>query len=212
MFTGIIEEQGRITAAIPTPDGSRLRIHAPHVTADAGHGDSIAVNGVCLTVVTLDPAAAGGEFTADVMPETLARTTLGNLTSGDEVNLERALRLADRVGGHLVQGHVDAIGEVLRREVGDNGEILTIRVPAALIPYVAPKGSITVDGVSLTVIAVNDRTFSVGLVPTTVELTTLGLRRPADRVNLETDMIAKHLAQYLETALPTLVDNRSSTS
>ena len=204
MFTGIIEELGAVETIEQLPDSARVTVRAPLVTSDAGHGASIAVNGVCLTVVSL----ADGTFTADVMRETLDRSSLGRLSPGDPVNLERPVRLQDRLGGHVVQGHVDGMGTVLTRTPGERWEVVRIALPAALRRYVVEKGSVTVDGVSLTVSAVSAvsavsdaRTeppwFEVSLIPTTLELTTLGRARPGSRVNLEVDVLAK----YVETLL-----------
>ncbi len=196
MFTGIVEELGEVVSIEESAASARLRVRGPLVTADAGHGDSIAVNGVCLTVVD----AAGGAFAADVMQETLVRSSLPTLRAGDAVNLERAVRLADRLGGHLVQGHVDGVGRVLSREPGERWELIWISLPVGLARYVAEKGSITVDGVSLTVVEVTDAAFSVSLIPTTTELTTLGRRRPGDPVNLEVDVMAKYVERLLASA------------
>jgi len=204
VFTGIIEELGAVETIEQLPDSARVTVRAPLVTSDAGHGASIAVNGVCLTVVSL----ADGTFTADVMRETLDRSSLGRLGPGDPVNLERPVRLQDRLGGHVVQGHVDGMGTVLTRTPGERWEVVRIALPAALRRYVVEKGSVTVDGVSLTVSAVSAvsavsdaRTespwFEVSLIPTTLELTTLGRARPGSPVNLEVDVLAK----YVETLL-----------
>ena len=184
MFTGIVEELGRVAAA----GQGRLRIEASLVLEDAKVGDSTAVNGCCLTVVALDP----GSWEADVSDETLARTTLGHLCPGDPVNLERPLRLADRVGGHLVQGHVDAVGEVLAPAPD-----LAVRVPTELLRYVVVKGSIAVDGVSLTVARPLADGFTVAVIPHTAEVTTLGRKHPGDRVNLEVDVMAKYAEKLL---------------
>jgi riboflavin synthase len=198
MFTGIVEELGEVVAVEPLADAARLTLRGPVVTADARHGDSIAVNGVCLTVVTTQD----GSFTADVMLETLRRSSLADVAPGTPVNLERAALVDSRLGGHLVQGHVDGTGTVLAREPSEHWEIVRISLPDDLARYVVEKGSITVDGVSLTVTAVSapgaaDPWFSVSLVPTTLELTTLGRRPIGDTVNLEVDVIAK----YVERAL-----------
>jgi len=187
VFTGIIEELGTVVAIDPLGDSARLSIRGATVTSDAAHGDSISVNGVCLTVVD----NADGIFTADVMGESLDRSTLGSLTAGAAVNLERAATMATRLGGHIVQGHVDGVGTVLSRESGDQWETVTFSLPPQLARYVVEKGSITVDGISLTVMAVTDDTFSVGLIPTTLKLTTLGAKGVGDQVNLEVDIRAK---------------------
>ncbi|MFV2100596.1 riboflavin synthase [Micromonospora sp. LOL_024] len=194
MFTGIVEEMGEVVEVTPTAQDSALvAVRGPLVASDARHGDSIAVNGVCLTVVEVD----GGVFTADVMGETSRRSTLGALRAGDPVNLERAAALGSRLGGHLVQGHVDGVGEVLSREPAQRWETIRFRLPAALSRYVVEKGSITVDGVSLTVAEVGADRFAVGLIPTTLTLTTLGVRSPGDPVNLEVDVLAKYVERLL---------------
>ena len=193
MFTGIIEELGTVLRMVPLGQSARLTVAGPTVTADAGHGDSIAVNGVCLTVVEVD----GDAFTADVMAETLDRSSLGALRPGDPVNLERAATLATRLGGHLVQGHVDGVGRVLAREPGGQWEHVRFALPPPLARYVVAKGSITVDGVSLTVIEVDGDAFSVGLIPTTRKLTTLGHKGVGDPVNLEVDVIAKYVEKLV---------------
>ncbi|MGH3984691.1 MAG: riboflavin synthase [Pseudonocardiaceae bacterium] len=189
MFTGIVEELGELVGRDELPDAARFAIRGPLVSSDARPGDSIAVNGVCLTVVDVD----GEVFTADVIGETLRRSSLGPARTGDRLNLERAAKLGDRLGGHLVQGHVDATGTVLSRTESASWELVRIRMPAALARYVVEKGSITVDGVSLTVTEAGITDFSVGLIPTTRELTTLGVRRPGELVNLEADVIAKYV-------------------
>ncbi|UER53968.1 riboflavin synthase [Kineosporiaceae bacterium SCSIO 59966] len=197
MFTGIVEELGEVLGTESGPSSARLTVRGPVVTADARHGDSIAVNGVCLTV-TDQPAPDA--FTADVMLETLERTTLGGLRLGDPVNLERAVPAGARLGGHVVQGHVDGVGRVVARTRGDRWETVRIEVPAALARYVAEKGSVAVDGTSLTVAAVHDDpapSFSVGLIPTTLAATTLGRAAPGARVNLEVDVIAKYVERLL---------------
>ncbi|GAA2880338.1 riboflavin synthase [Streptosporangium fragile] len=193
MFTGIIEELGEIAAIEPLPEAARLAIRGRTVTADAGHGDSIAVNGVCLTVVDVD----GEVFTADVMKETLDRSSLGALTPGSPVNLERAVRADQRLGGHIVQGHVDGTGVLLSREPAEHWEVVRISLPPELDRYVVEKGSIAVDGVSLTVVGVGAGGFSVSLIPTTLSLTTLGAKQPGDPVNLEVDVIAKHVEKLV---------------
>jgi riboflavin synthase len=196
VFTGIIEELGTVVAIDELGDSARLSIRGATVTSDAAHGDSISVNGVCLTVVDNED----GVFTADVMGETLHRSTLGALSPGSAVNLERAATVATRLGGHIVQGHVDGVGSVLSREAGDQWETVTFALPAGLARYVVEKGSITVDGISLTVMAVTDDTFSVGLIPTTLKLTTLGAKGVGERVNLEVDIMAKYVEKLLGKA------------
>jgi riboflavin synthase len=193
VFTGIVEELGQVVAWTELADAARLTVRGPLVTSDAREGDSIAVNGVCLTVVE----TAGGDFTADVMKETLARTSLGALGLGSAVNLERAVRLQDRLGGHLVQGHVDGTGELLAVETDQHWTVVTISLPGELARYVVEKGSITVDGVSLTVSAVGHTEFAVSLIPTTLERTTLGRKGVGDPVNLEVDITAKYVEKLL---------------
>ncbi|GAB3645205.1 riboflavin synthase [Streptomyces sparsus] len=193
MFTGIVEELGEVTAVEDLGDASRLRLRGPLVTEGARHGDSIAVNGVCLTVVT----TADGEFTADVMAETLHRSSLGALTAGSRVNLERPMALGGRLGGHLVQGHVDGTGTVTARTPGEHWEIVEVSLPPELSRYLVAKGSITVDGVSLTVVDVADDRFTVSLIPTTLDLTTLGTKKIGDPVNLEVDVLAKYVERLL---------------
>jgi riboflavin synthase len=189
MFTGIVEELGEVVALDHQADSARLTVRAPGVTADAVAGVSMAVNGVCLTVVDL----ATGVFTADVMRETLSRSSLGELTVGSRVNLERAVRASDRLGGHIVQGHVDGVGTVIDRRVGDGWETMRISLPEGLSRYVVEKGSIAIDGVSLTVSAVADGWFEVSLIPTTLALTTLGRHGVGEPVNVEVDVIAKYV-------------------
>jgi riboflavin synthase len=189
MFTGIVEELGAVRALEPSGDGARLSVEGKVVTADAGDGDSIAVNGVCLTVVDVD----GETFTADVMKVTLDRTNLGALSPGAVVNLERAVTPQTRLGGHLVQGHVDDTVEVLSRTPGEAWEVVRFTLPAAIERYVVDRGSVCVDGTSLTVSAVGDGWFEVSLIPTTLDRTTLGLVAPGDRVNVEVDVIAKYV-------------------
>ncbi|MFJ7628951.1 riboflavin synthase [Streptomyces sp. NPDC097595] len=198
MFTGIVEELGEVTAVEQLDDASRFRLRGPVVTEGAKHGDSIAVNGVCLTVVDLGEH----EFTADVMAETLNRSSLGALTTGSRVNLERPMALGGRLGGHIVQGHVDGTGHILERRPSENWEIVKISLPAALTRYVVEKGSITVDGVSLTVVDAGPDYFTISLIPTTLALTTLGLKGPGDPVNLEVDVIAKYVERLLGNGAP----------
>jgi riboflavin synthase len=193
MFTGIVEELGQVVAVEHGEASATLRVRGPRVTSDAGLGDSIAVNGVCLTVT----AVGDGEFTADVMQETLHRSSLGVLAPGSPVNLERPLTLTDRLGGHLVQGHVDATARLVDRTPGDSWEVVRFALPPAVARYVVEKGSITVDGVSLTVSALGDDWFAVSLIPTTLELTTLGSKGAGDLVNLEVDVIAKYVERML---------------
>ena len=211
MFTGIVEELGRVVRLETIEDGARLAVEAPTVTQDVSLGDSVSVNGCCLTVA----AVHGSTFTADLMAETLTRTTLGSQAPGDPVNLERALRASDRLGGHIVQGHVDATAEVLDHHRGEHWDLLRISLPQEIARYVAVKGSVALDGVSLTVVDVIDApntldvspvpgagaSLSVGLIPETLRRTTLGTRRPGERVNLEVDVLAKY-AERLLSARP----------
>ena len=207
MFTGIVEELGRVVRLETVEDSARLTVEAPTVTQDVSLGDSVSVNGCCLTVA----AVHGSTFTADLMAETLTRTTLGSQASGDPVNLERALRASDRLGGHIVQGHVDATAEVLDHHRGEHWDLLRIGLPQEIARYVAVKGSVALDGVSLTVVDVVDApstldvapvpgagaSLSVGLIPETLRRTTLGTRRPGERVNLEVDVLAKYAERLL---------------
>ncbi|KZS60740.1 riboflavin synthase [Mycobacterium ostraviense] len=198
MFTGIVEELGEVIARDTLTDAARLTIRGPVVTSDAGHGDSIAVNGVCLTVVEVLP---DGQFTADVMAETLNRSSLGDLRAGSRVNLERAAALNSRLGGHIVQGHVDGTGEIVARTPSQHWEVVRIEVPATLARYIVEKGSITVDGISLTVSGLGAEPrdwFEVSLIPTTRELTTLGSAPVGTRVNLEVDVLAKYVERLLQ--------------
>ena len=194
MFTGIVEELARVRD-LRRYGPARLSVACSAVLADAVVGASIAVSGCCLTVVELDD----GGFVADLAPETLGRTTLGDRSAGDPVNLERPLRLSDRLGGHLVQGHVDGVGTVTRRAAdGDGSCRLGVSAAPAVLRHVVEKGSVAIDGVSLTVTSVDDDGFSVALVPHTLAVTTLGAQQPGDRVNLETDVVAKYIERLLE--------------
>ncbi|WP_433479617.1 riboflavin synthase [Spirillospora sp. CA-142024] len=193
MFTGIVEELGEIVAIAPQGDSVALTVRGPLVTEDAVHGASIAVNGVCLTVVDVKD----GVFTADAIKETLDKSSLGALEPGSKVNLERPVRLSDRLGGHLVQGHVDGVGEIVSREPGERWDVVTVSLPPELSRYLVDKGSITVDGISLTVVEAGADRFSVALIPTTLALTTLGHKKPGDPVNLEVDVVAKYVERML---------------
>ena len=193
MFTGIVEELGEVTGWEDLADAARLTVTGPLVTSDAKHGDSIAVNGVCLTVVT----TADGAFTADVMKVTLVHSALGALTVGSRVNLERAVRLTDRLGGHLVQGHVDGTGLLLTVTPDEHWTVIRFTLASDIARYVVHKGSITVDGISLTVAAIGDDWFEVSLIPTTLGLTTLGRKGAGDPVNLEVDITAKYVEKLL---------------
>lgn len=195
MFTGIVEEMGQVVAVAELPEEARrLRVRGPKVTSDVQPGDSICVSGVCLTVI--DPG--GAEFAADVMAETLRRSGLGLLAVGDQVNLERALAASGRFGGHVVSGHVDGRARLLAREDAQHWRVLRFELPRELSRFVAEKGSITLDGVSLTVADVGEDWFSVSLIPTTLEETTMGRLVVGDEVNVEVDMLARYLARLLE--------------
>ncbi|MGI8752705.1 MAG: riboflavin synthase [Acidimicrobiales bacterium] len=196
MFTGIVEELGHLRARHPDGEITRLSFDASTVTADAVIGASISVNGCCLTVVDIDGDSGG--WAADAVAETMGRTNLATVAVGDPVNLERPVRLGDRLGGHLVQGHVDAIGTVVA-----SAPDLRVQVPAPVAHYLVPKGSITVDGVSLTVVDIGDDFFTVAVIPHTAEVTTLGHRRPGDAVNLEVDVIAKYTERLLGAGVAT---------
>ena len=194
MFTGIVEGIGTVTAVQRTGDVPQLTIAPPAALTDMAVGDSICVNGACLTVNAL----AHGEFQADVSPETLGRTTVGSLRPGDEVNLERALRMSDRLGGHLVTGHVDATGPVVEVSTGAGSLTMTIAVSRELVPYLVEKGSVAVDGVSLTVSGMRGDEFQVAVIPHTAKNTTLGKKRAGDHVNIEVDIIGKYVKRFLE--------------
>ena len=204
MFTGIVEEVGTLVVREEQSDAARLAIRARTVLGGVALGDSIAVNGVCLTVTGVEPAEDGtGVWHTDVMAETLRRTSLGSLATGDPVNLERAVTPQTRLGGHLVQGHVDGVGTVAHRTPGGHWEVVRISLPPALAPYVVEKGSVAVDGVSLTVSGVSGVAdpapwFEVSLIPTTLRETTLGTRAPGSPVNLEVDVVAKYVERLLE--------------
>ncbi|MEW6425680.1 MAG: riboflavin synthase [Bacillota bacterium] len=193
MFTGIVEELGRLRQITRGAASACLQIEARQVLEGSVPGESIAVNGVCLTVAVLGK----NFFTADVMAETLAKTNLGQLAPGDHVNLERALRLGGRLGGHLVSGHVDGVGTVARREPHDIATLLTINAPQEVMRYIIKKGSVAIDGVSLTVVDFNDSSFQVSLIPHTARVTTLGFKGPGELVNLEADLIGKYVERLL---------------
>jgi riboflavin synthase len=200
MFTGIVEELGEVVGVEHLADAARLTVRGPQVTADATQGGSIAVNGVCLTVT----AVTGDAFTADVMAETLHRSALGALGPGSPVNLERSLRVGDRLGGHLVQGHVDGVATVMSRATAEHWEVVRIAIPPGLGRYLVEKGSVAVDGVSLTISALGrgaggEPWFEVSLIPATLAVTTLGRVQPGSTVNLEVDMIGKYVERMLRT-------------
>jgi riboflavin synthase len=206
MFTGIVEELGTIRAVDRRTDAARLTVSAARVLDGVALGDSIAVDGCCLTVAAL----TGDGFVADVMAETLARTTIGDRVVGDRVNLERPVTVEARLGGHIVQGHVDGVGTILSRTPGDRWEVVEVALPAGLARYLVDQGSVTVDGVSLTVVSttdpapdhIEDAAFRVSLIPETLARTTLGFRAPGDRVNLEVDVLAKYVERLLDARLP----------
>jgi riboflavin synthase len=192
MFTGIVEEVGEIVDVRTSGDVVVLTVRGPRVSTDAAHGASIAVNGCCLTVVA-EEGASEDLFRLELVPETLKRTSLGAVVAGSKVNLERALPAGGRLGGHIVQGHVDGVGTLLGRTPGERSDEVRFSLPAELSRYVVEKGSICVDGVSLTVAGVDADSFTVALIPTTLADTTLGRRRPGDPVNLEVDIVAKYV-------------------
>ena len=194
MFTGIVEELGRVVAIQEQPDAIRLTISGELVTSDLARGESVSVCGACLTAVEI----GDGTFTADVMRETLRLTSLGGIKVGDPVNLERAMTANRRFGGHMVLGHVDGLGIVESREPSENWEWLRVRVPSELMKYVVLKGSITIDGISLTVNEINDNLVGFSLIPETLRLTTLGSKQPGQTVNVEVDVMAKHIERLLE--------------
>lgn len=194
MFTGIIEELGTVLELKRGSNSSQISIQADRVLDDVKLGDSIAINGVCLTVTGFDRH----RFSADMMAETLARTNLGDLSSGHKVNLERASRLGDRMGGHLVQGHVDGIGRLAEEQVVDIARVLRIQAPSEVLKYTVAKGSIAIDGISLTVVAVFPDSFTVSIIPHTAAMTTLGFKKPGATVNLEADIIGRYVERLLK--------------
>jgi riboflavin synthase len=201
MFTGIVEEIGETVAVDDLGDAARLTVRGPQVTQDVANGDSIAVNGVCLTVAS----TSGDTFTADVMRETLNRSSLGALAPGTPVNLERSVRLADRLGGHLVQGHVDGTGTIISRTPAEHWDVVRIGLPPGppdLARYVVEKGSVAVDGISLTIVSVSATWFEVSLIPETLKRTTLGAKQPGETVNLEVDVMAKYVEKLLNAQGP----------
>ncbi len=194
MFTGIIEEMGAIASQEKTLAGTRFSILASTVMGDLKIGDSVSVNGTCLTVVSRSER----DFSVEVSPETLSVTTLNSFTAGTPVNLERAMRLNERIGGHLVAGHVDGVGVIRSRHQDGNAILLTIGAPPEILRYCVAKGSITVDGISLTINEVTDRGFSVAIIPHTAKVTTLGIKQVNDPVNLESDLIGKYVERLLQ--------------
>ena len=194
MFTGIVEEMGAITSVEPTLGGTRLTVLASTVLADLTIGDSISINGACLTVVIKGDRS----FTVEVSPETLSVTTLGRLTAGAPVNLEREMKLNERIGGHLVAGHVDAIGRIRSRQQEGNAIVFVIEAPSHVLRYCVHKGSVTIDGISLTINEVTDHSFHVAVIPHTAAVTTLGLKQVDEEVNLESDLIGKFVERLLQ--------------
>lgn len=192
MFTGIVEEMGEVLAVRESAETVVFTVRGPLVTTDSGHGDSIAVNGVCLTVIDPD-GSSGDTFSVELVPETLKRSSLAAVTAGARVNLERAVPVGGRLGGHIVQGHVDGVAALLSRTPAERSDELRFGLNPELARYVVQKGSITVDGVSLTVAGVTPDSFSVALIPTTLAHTTLGTLRPGDTVNIEVDVVAKYV-------------------
>ena len=194
MFTGIIEELGKVKAIEIQPDALRITIEGPLVVSDVKRGDSISVSGACLTAVEYDSTS----FTADVMQETLKLTSLDGIKVGDPVNLERAMTAATRFGGHVVLGHVDGVGEVISREPSENWEWVRVSIPKELMKYVVLKGSITIDGISLTVNEMGENYIGLSLIPETLAVTTLGSKQPGSKVNVEVDVMAKHIERLIE--------------
>jgi riboflavin synthase len=194
MFTGIIEELGTVASVEVLPDSIRLAIKGDLVRQDLSQGESISVNGVCLTAAEI----TSDGFIADVMLETLNRSSLSGISQGESVNLERAMSGAGRFGGHVVQGHVDGVAEIISREPSANWEVVKVKIPAELTKYVVHKGSITFDGVSLTVNDISDNTVSLSLIPETLRLTTLGTKQVGDKLNVEADILAKHIEKLIE--------------
>jgi riboflavin synthase len=194
MFTGIIEELGTLQRLERGSNSCQIAIQAAKVLEDVKLGDSIAINGVCLTVTSFDKE----HFTADMMAETLAKTNLKDLVSGQRINLERASRLGDRMGGHLVQGHVDAVGTIVELQKVDIATVLRIKAPEDILRYLVPKGSVAIDGISLTVVAVLSDGFTVSIIPHTSKMTTLGFKKTGDTVNLEADIIGRYVEKLLQ--------------
>ena len=194
MFTGIVEELGKVKAIEIQPDALRITFEGPKVVSDVNRGDSISVSGACLTAIEHDATT----FTADVMQETLRLTSLDGIKVGDPVNLERAMTAATRFGGHVVLGHVDGVGEVISRAPSENWEWVRVSIPKDLMKYVVLKGSITIDGISLTVNELGDDWIGLSLIPETLAVTTLGTKKPGDKVNVEVDVMAKHIERLME--------------
>jgi riboflavin synthase len=195
MFTGIIEELGKVAAIEKQPDAIRLTIACKEVLSDLKRGDSISCSGTCLTAIEIDDQG----FTADVMLETIRRSSLDGVKVGDPINLERAMNATTRFGGHIVQGHVDGVGEFVSREKSDNWDWVKIRLPKDLMKYVVHKGSITLDGISLTVNDIDGDVIALSLIPETLRVTTLGYKNPGDKINVEADVLAKHVEKLMES-------------
>lgn len=195
MFTGIIEELGKVAAIEKQPDAIRLTIACKEVLSDLKRGDSISCSGTCLTAIEIDDQG----FTADVMLETIRRSSLDGVKVGDPINLERAMNATTRFGGHIVQGHVDGVGEFVSREKSDNWDWVKIRLPKELMKYVVHKGSITLDGISLTVNDIDGDVIALSLIPETLRVTTLGYKEPGDKINVEADVLAKHVEKLMES-------------
>lgn len=195
MFTGIIEELGKVAAIEKQPDAIRLTIACKEVLSDLKRGDSISCSGTCLTAIEIDDEG----FTADVMLETIRRSSLDGVKVGDPINLERAMNATTRFGGHIVQGHVDGVGEFVSREKSDNWDWVKIRLPKELMKYVVHKGSITLDGISLTVNDIDGDVIALSLIPETLRVTTLGYKNPGDKINVEADVLAKHVEKLMES-------------
>ena len=208
MFTGIVEELGSVRRVLPGAQAGKIVIAARKVLEDVHIGDSIAVNGVCLTVV----AVGDGEFTADVMPETLRRSGLGQLRAGDPVDLERAMPADGRFGGHIVSGHIDGVGRIKEIRSEQNARIVTIEAPRDILDLVVPKGSIAIDGISLTVADVGPTTFSVSIIPHTADRTVLLKKRAGDQVNLENDIVGKYVQKLLGASAPAAAPSGSALS
>jgi len=208
MFTGIIEGLGNVSQVRPMDGGSRLTVAVDFSLDGTGIGDSIAVNGACLTAVSLQ----GARFTVDVSPETLSKTTFKSIKIGDRVNLERALKLSDRLDGHLVSGHIDGLGIITGKQNQGNAIVVTFSVPESLSRYMIPKGSVAIDGVSLTINSCENQSFNVSIIPHTAKITTIGLKETGARVNIETDMLGKYVEKFLSVRGRDREEKRGTTS
>jgi riboflavin synthase len=198
MFTGIVEDVGRVVRCEDLAEGRRIRVATKLEVSSFEMGESVAIAGACMTVVEMSPVAGGGEFAVDVSAESLRRTTLGDLAAGDAVNLERAMQLGDRLGGHIVSGHIDGTGSVESIRAEGESSIYTFRIDAQLMPMLVEKGSVSIDGTSLTCFGLGDSTFDVAVIPHTMTVTTLGSRKPGSRVTVEVDVLGKHVARLVE--------------